>query len=102
MGYVTVQFNIHEEDFRKGLLVRWLQVPGRGLVPFTWSHRGGTMIHHSAVEPVNINGRDMKGVLYELYGGTMEQFIHTADQQERYCEVHGWHYEGSIHFPRNT
>jgi hypothetical protein len=91
-----VTFHVHEEDYVRGLTVKLLEVPGEGLVPFAWTDgegRDDRPAHYSVRE-------DSNRVDVEVYGGTLEQFLHSRELSRRYCEVHGLEQGVYVHFPR--
>ena len=98
--YVTVEFRIHKDDYKPGLSICWLYGFGQ-MIPHTWDYEGRSskMI---VTSEATVADDGVKHVFYKLYGGTVEQFLHTAEQNERYCEVHGWVYDGSQHLPRSA
>lgn len=91
-----VTFHVHDEDYVRGLTVKLLEVPGKGLVPYTWIDNEGRD-DRPAHYP---NREDTNTVDVEVYGGTLEQFLISRQNHVRYCEVHGWEQGAYVHFPR--
>lgn len=92
-----VVFHVHEEDYKRGLTVKLVHVPGKGLVPFTWIDNEGNDFRPASYP----NREDTDRVDVEVYGGTEEQFLHHRDLHQQYCEVHEREQGAFVWFPRS-
>lgn len=99
--YREVTFHVFEEDFVPGLTVVWLQTP-EGLIPYTWGQEKCHGAFLRDFRPATFSNREDSSVVdTEVYGGTMEQFLHAREVSRAYQEIHGRELGAYVHFPRS-
>lgn len=86
-------FHMHEEDYRRGALVKGLVCQGK-LIAHTWTDDSGD---YRASSYPNSEGTGVVDV--EQYGGTKEQYEHHRSTHADYCRAHGWEQGVFTHFP---
>jgi len=84
---------LHEEDYRSGVLVRGFQVDGE-LLAQTWTDDSGDYRAH---EYPSLQGPGEVEV--EMYGGTREEFEHRRELHQRFCVGQGWQQTMFSHHP---